>query len=92
MSWIDNLYKKINRELKDIQNWKDKYVEKIGEENYNQMHKIYKSRLEDIRKILDVYVRFLIQDKSNDIKEEDFKDLKYTLKIMKLIENEAFLV
>ena len=42
MSWIDNLYKKINRELKDIQNWKDKYVEKIGEENYNQMHKIYK--------------------------------------------------
>ena len=92
MSWIDNLYKKINRELKDIQNWKDKYVEKIGEENYNQMHKIYKQRLEDIRKILDVYVRYLIQDKSNDLKEEDFKDLKYTVKIMKLIENEAFLV
>ena len=92
MSWIDNLYKKINRELKDIQNWKDKYVEKIGEVNYNQMHKIYEQRLQDIRKILDVYVRYLIQDKSNDLKEEDFKDLKYTLKIMKLIENEAFLV
>jgi hypothetical protein len=42
MSWIDNLYKKINRELKDIEKWKDKYEEKLGEENYAQMLRVYK--------------------------------------------------
>jgi hypothetical protein len=41
MSWIDNLYKKINRELKDIEKWKDKYTEKLGEEDYNKMLKVY---------------------------------------------------
>ena len=41
---------------------------------------------------MDKYVEFLIKDDSNSLKEEDFKDLKYTIKIMKLIENEAFLV
>ena len=41
---------------------------------------------------MDKYVEFLIKDDSNSLKEEDFKDLKYTNKIMKLIENEAYLV
>jgi len=45
MSWIDNLYKKINRELKDIEKWKDKYEEKLGEESYSQILRVYQQRL-----------------------------------------------
>ena len=54
---------------------REKYIFKIGEDSYRQISVVYNQRLEDIQNILDTYVKFLIEDKSNDLKESNFAGL-----------------
>ena len=69
------MYKKLKKELKDLTINREKYIFKIGEDSYRQISVVYNQRLEDIQSILDIYVKFLIEDKSNDLKERNFAGL-----------------
>ena len=45
-----------------------------------------------MKKTIDIYVKYLILDKSNDLCEEHFKNKKYSQKILDLVEFESSLM
>jgi hypothetical protein len=45
-----------------------------------------------MKKTIDIYVKYLISDKSNDLSEEHFKNKKYSQKILDLVEFESSLM